>query len=67
MPQVAVAALFNVHPGTVNRRIRDVRGLLTQAGHTLQPADLQLADLNDLYTLANTAGIPVASEIKTAS
>lgn len=67
LPQIAVAALFNVHPGTVNRRIRDIRGLLTQAGHTVQPADLQLAGLNDLYTLANTAGIPTTSEIKTAS
>ncbi|MFE5699014.1 transposase family protein, partial [Streptomyces erythrochromogenes] len=67
LPQVAIAVLFNVHPGTINRRIRDIRGLLTQAGHTVQPADLQRAGLDDLYTLANTAGIPTTPEIKTPS
>ncbi|MFB6958799.1 ISAzo13 family transposase [Streptomyces sp. NPDC056309] len=57
LPQVAVATLFNVHPGTVNRRIRDVRQLLQTAGHTIQPADHQLADLDALHDLATTAGI----------
>jgi putative transposase len=37
LPQVAVAALFNVRPETINRRIRDTRHLLEQAGHTIQP------------------------------
>ena len=38
LPQVAVAALFSVRPETINRRIRDTRDLLDQAGHTIEPA-----------------------------
>ncbi|GGJ67393.1 ISAzo13 family transposase [Streptomyces brasiliensis] len=67
LPQVAVATLFNVHAGTINRRIRDIRNLLETAGHTIQPAEPQLASLADLYELTRTAGIPYPTEIKTAS
>jgi hypothetical protein len=38
LPQVAIAALFSVRPKTVGKRIRDVRHLLEQAGHTIHPA-----------------------------
>jgi DNA-directed RNA polymerase specialized sigma24 family protein len=38
LPQVAIAALFSVRPKTVGKRIRDVRQLLEQAGHTIHPA-----------------------------
>ena len=38
LPQVAIAALFGVRPETVNKRIRDIRQLLGQAGHTIQPS-----------------------------
>ncbi len=43
LPQVAVAALFRVRPETVNKRIRDIRQLLDQAGHAIQPGPHRLA------------------------
>jgi DDE family transposase/DDE superfamily endonuclease len=67
LPQVAVARLFTVTPETINRRIRDIRQLLDTARHVIQPADNQLTTLDDLYTLASTAGITHPSKIKTAS
>jgi hypothetical protein len=66
LPQVAIAALFSVRPETINKRIRDVRQLLDQAGHTIQPGPHRLANLDDLYGLAGTADPSNPSEIKTA-
>jgi hypothetical protein len=66
LPQVAIAALFGVQPETVNRRIRDIRQLLDQAGHAIQPSPHHLASLDDLYKLARSTGIAIQSEIKTA-
>jgi len=65
LPQVAIAALFSVRPETINKRIRDVRQLLDQAGHTIQPSPHRLANLDDLYVLADAEGL-IPSEIKTA-
>jgi hypothetical protein len=56
LPQVAIAALFGVLPETVNKRIRDVRQLLEQAGHTIQTAPNRLTKLDDLHELARSAG-----------
>jgi Rhodopirellula transposase DDE domain len=67
--QVAVAALFGVRPETVNKRIRDIRQLLDQAGHTIQPGQhrlANLANLDDLYQLAKSTDIAIPPEIKTA-
>jgi transposase len=66
LPQVAIAALFGVRPETVNKRIRDIRQLLDQAGHTIQPGPHRLASLDDLYQLAISTGITIQPEIKTA-
>ncbi len=66
LPQVAIAALFSVRPETVNKRIRDIRQLLEQAGHTIQPGPHRLASLDDLYTLARSIDITIQPEIKTA-
>jgi len=66
LPQVAVAALFTVRPETINRRIRDVRQLLDQAGHTIQPGPDRLANLDEPYSLGVTQGIAIPAEIKTA-
>jgi transposase len=66
LPQTAVAALVSVRPETINRRIREIRQLLEQAGHTIQPGPHRLASLDDLYNLATAEGITVASDIKTA-
>jgi DDE family transposase len=66
LPQVTVADLLSVRPETINRRIRDIRQLLDQAGYTIQPAPHRLASLDDLYTLAAEADIVIPSQIKTA-
>jgi hypothetical protein len=66
LPQVAIAALFSVRPETINKRIRDIRELLDQASHTIQPGPYRLARLDDLYNLATAAEITVPPEIKTA-
>jgi len=66
LPQVAVAALFGVRPETVNRRIRDIRQLLDQAGHAIEPGPHQLTSLDDLYRLAVATGIVIPSETKAA-
>ena len=66
LPQVAIAALFSVRPETINKRIREIRQLLDQAGHAFQPGPHRLASLNDLSSLAIEAGITIPSEIKTA-
>jgi Rhodopirellula transposase DDE domain len=65
LPQVAIAGLFSVRPETINKRIRDVRQLLDQAGHTIQPGPHRLTSLEDLYKLTAAAGIKTP-EIKTA-
>ena len=64
LPQVAIASLFGVRPETVNKRIRDIRQLLDQAGHTIQPSPHRLASLDDLYKLARSTDIAIQPEIK---
>jgi hypothetical protein len=66
LPQVAIAVLFGVRPETINKRIRDIRQLLDQPGHAIQPGPHQLVSLDDLYSLATAAEITVPPEIKTA-
>ena len=67
LPQTAIAALFGVRPETVNRRIRDIRRLLDQAGYTIQPGPHRLASLEDLSNLAVAEGILAPAKIKAAS
>jgi transposase len=66
LPQVAIAALFAVRPETISKRIRDIRQLLDQAGHAIQPGPHRLASLDDLYNLAAAERVTISSEIKTA-
>jgi transposase len=66
LPQVAIATLFRVRPETVNKRLRDIRQLLDQAGITIQPGLRRLTALEDLYDLARSTGIAIPPEIKTA-
>jgi len=66
LPQVAVATLFSVRPETINRHLREIRQLLQQAGHSIQPGPQRLATLNDLYTLAAAKGVTTPSESRTA-
>ncbi len=58
--------MFSVRPETINKRIRDIRQLLEQAGYTIQPAPNRLASLEDLSNLAAAEGILAPAEIKTA-
>jgi len=67
LPQVAIAALLNVRPETMNRRMREIRQLLALTGHDLHPAEHQLAALKDLFNLAGEAAITTTPMIKTAS
>lgn len=66
LPQVAIATLFSVRPETINRRIRDTRRLLHQAGYAIQPGPCQLASLDDLARLAIAEGITLSSGIRAA-
>ena len=66
LPQVAIAALFSVRPETINRRIRELRQLLDQARHAIQPGPHRLASLDELYSLGVAEGIAIPAEIKTA-
>jgi hypothetical protein len=63
---VAIAALFSVRPETINKRIHDIRQVLGQAGHAIEPGPRRLASLDDLHRLAAAEGIVISSEIKTA-
>jgi hypothetical protein len=60
------AVLFSVRPETINKRIRDIRQFLDQAGHAIQPGPHRLASLDDLHSLAAAERITVPPEIKTA-
>jgi hypothetical protein len=66
LPHTAIAALSGVRPERVNRRIRDIRQLLDQAGHVIQPGPHRLASLDDLTNLALAEGILAQAEIKAA-
>lgn len=67
LPQVTIAALLDVRPETINRRIRDIRQVLASTGHTITPAGQRLTSLEDLRAFADAAGISHPEEIKTAS
>jgi transposase len=66
LPQTAIAALCQTTPEVISRHIGDIRRLLTQTGHTIQPATSKLATLDDLYRYAADHGIPAPDKIKTA-
>ncbi len=66
LPQVAVAMLFGVRPETVNKRIRDIRQILTATGHTIMPTGQRLTSLQDLHAFADAEGISRPKEIKPA-
>ena len=66
LPQAAIAPLFSVRPETINKRIRDIRQLLEQAGHAIQPGPHRLASLDDLYRLAAAESIMIPPQINTA-
>ena len=66
LPQKAIAVLFQTTPEVISRHIGDIRRLLHQAGHTIQPGPAKLDTLDDLYRHATAHGITTPAEIKTA-
>jgi transposase len=66
LPQKAIAALYQTSPEVISRHIGDIRRLLRQAGHAIQPGPARLATLDDLYHHATTAGITIPAMINTA-
>jgi transposase len=67
LPHKAIAALYQIRHEDICRHVGDIRLLLHQTGHTIQPAPAKLATLDDLYRYATTHGINVPAKIKTAS
>ncbi len=66
LPQTAVAALFTVRAETINRRLRETRQLLDQAGYIIPPSPHRIDTIPDLYDYATANGV-TAPNIKTAS
>jgi hypothetical protein len=63
LPQAVLATLFSVTPQTINTRIRDIRAVLDATGRAIEPADQRLSTLDELYSLANSLGVPRQLEI----
>jgi hypothetical protein len=66
LPCKATAALLGVRHELTSRYTSDIRTLLRQAGHVIQPAPRKLATLSDLCRYATAHGITVPAKIKTA-
>ena len=66
LPCTATAALPGVRHELTSRCTSDIRTLLRQAGHVIQPAPRQLATLDDLCRYATAHGITVPAKIKPA-
>jgi transposase len=63
----AIAALYQVRHEDICRHVGDIRLLLRQTGHTIEPSPHKLATLDDLYRYAAAQGIITKpAEIKTA-
>jgi Rhodopirellula transposase DDE domain len=67
LPCKPIAALLGIRHELISRYTSDIRRLLRQAGHTIEPAPATLATLDDLYRHATAAGITLPAKIKTAS
>ncbi|MGO8890657.1 MAG: ISAzo13 family transposase [Streptosporangiaceae bacterium] len=62
----AIAALYQVRHEDICRHVGDIRLLLRQTGHTIEPSPHKLATLDDLYRYAAAQGITKPAQIKTA-
>jgi hypothetical protein len=65
LPHRAIAALYQVRHEDICRHVGDIRLLLHQTGHTIEPSTTKLATLDDLYRYATAQGITKPAEIKT--
>jgi len=58
--------LYQVRHEAICRHVGDIRLLLRQTGHTIEPSTTKIATLDDLYRYAAESGITKPAEIKTA-
>ncbi len=66
LPHRAIAALYQVRHEDICRHVGDIRLLLHQTGHTIEPSPHKLATLDDLHRYAAAQGITKPAKIKTA-
>jgi hypothetical protein len=66
LPQKAIAALCQIRHEQISRYISDIRHLLHQTGHAIQPAPRTLTTLDDLHAYAAAHGIHTPAPINTA-
>jgi transposase len=66
LPCKAIAALTGIRHEHISRYTSEIRTLLRQAGHAIQPAPRKLATLDDLYAHAAAHGIPTPAKINKA-
>jgi hypothetical protein len=64
LPQRAIAALYQVRHEAICRHVGDIRLLLRQTGHTIEPGPPKLTTLDDLYRYATAHGITIPAKIK---
>jgi hypothetical protein len=67
LPHKTASLLFGIRHEQICRYASDIRTLLRQAGHTIEPAGTSLATLDDLRDYAAAHGITVPAKIKPAS
>jgi hypothetical protein len=66
VPRAVLAELFGVAPNTIGTAERQVKPLLAQAGHTIEPATTPLTTLADLTAYATAQGITLTPKTKPA-
>ena len=67
LPHKTASLLSGIRHEQICRYAGDIRTLLRQAGHTIEPAGRQLTTLDDLRHYAAAHGITVPAKIKPAS
>jgi len=66
LPYRAIAALYQARHENICRHVGDIRLLLRQTGHTIEPSPHKLTTLDVLYRYAAAQGITQPAQIKTA-
>jgi hypothetical protein len=66
LPYKAISALTRLRHEDICRHTGDIRLLLHQTGHTIEPSPHKLATLDDLYRYAAAQGITKPAQTKTA-
>jgi hypothetical protein len=64
LPYRAIAALYQARHENICRHVGDIRLLLRQTGHTIEPSPRKLTTLDDLYHYAAAHDITIPAMIK---